>query len=51
MSLQQQEEDEVTESKIHAFLDQKASELKRLQTPLQEELYETSMRSSNSCIN
>jgi hypothetical protein len=50
-SLQQQEEDEVTESKIHVFLDEKASELKRLQTPLQEELYETSMRSSNSCIN
>jgi hypothetical protein len=50
-SLQQREEDEVTESKIHAFLDEKASELKRLQTPLQEELYETSMRSSNSCIN
>ncbi len=50
-SLQQQEEDEVTESKIHAFLDEKAPELKRLQTPLQEELYETSMRSSNSCIN
>ncbi len=50
-SLQQQEEDEVTESKIRAFLDEKASELKRLQTPLQEELYEISMRSSNSCIN
>jgi hypothetical protein len=37
-SLQQQEEDEVTESKIRAFLDEKASELKRLQTPLQEEV-------------
>jgi mitogen-activated protein kinase kinase kinase len=45
-SLQQQEEDEVTESKIGAFLDEKALELKRLQTPLYEELYETSMRSS-----
>jgi len=45
-SLQQQEEDEVTESKIRAFLDEKALELKRRQTPLQEELYETSMRSS-----
>ncbi|CAM6033456.1 unnamed protein product [Sphagnum compactum] len=45
-SLQQQEEDEVTESKIRAFLDEKALELKRLQTPLYEELYETSMRSS-----
>jgi hypothetical protein len=45
-SLQQQEEDEVTESKIPSFLDEKASELMRFQTPLQEELYETSMRSS-----
>ncbi len=45
-SLQQPEEDEVTESKIRAFLDEKAWELKRLKTPLQEELYETSMRSS-----
>jgi hypothetical protein len=36
----------VTESKIRAFLDEKALELKRLQTPLYEELYETSMRSS-----
>jgi mitogen-activated protein kinase kinase kinase len=45
-SLQQQEEDEVTESKIRAFLDEKALELKRLQTPLYEELYETSIRSS-----
>jgi serine/threonine protein kinase len=45
-SLQQQEEDEVIESKIRAFLDEKALELKRLQTPLYEELYETSMRSS-----
>ncbi len=45
-SLQQQEEDEVTESKIRAFLDKKALELKRLRTPLYEELYETSMRSS-----
>jgi hypothetical protein len=42
----QQEEDEVTESKIGAFLDEKSLELKRLQTPLYEELYETSTRSS-----
>jgi len=37
---------EVTESKIRAFLDERALELKRIQTPLYEELYETSMRSS-----
>ncbi len=36
----------MTESKIRAFLDEKALELKRLQTPLYEELHETSMRSS-----
>lgn len=45
-SLQQQEEDEVTESKIRAFVDEKALDLKRLQTPLYEELHKTSTRSS-----
>jgi hypothetical protein len=36
----------LTKSKIHAYLDEKALEFKRLQTPLHEELYETSMKSS-----
>ncbi|KAL3680120.1 hypothetical protein R1sor_023076 [Riccia sorocarpa] len=35
----QEDDDDVTESKIRAFLDEKAMELKRLQTPLFEELY------------
>ncbi|XP_076930452.1 mitogen-activated protein kinase kinase kinase ANP1-like [Bidens hawaiensis] len=34
-----EDEDELTESKIRAFLDEKALELKRLQTPLYEEFY------------
>ncbi|RDY11309.1 Mitogen-activated protein kinase kinase kinase NPK1, partial [Mucuna pruriens] len=34
-----EEDDELTESKIKAFLDEKALELKKLQTPLYEELY------------
>ncbi|CDO99017.1 unnamed protein product [Coffea canephora] len=33
------DEDEVTESKIRAFLDEKALELKKLQSPLYEEFY------------
>ncbi|KAL3505884.1 hypothetical protein ACH5RR_031266 [Cinchona calisaya] len=33
------DEDEVTESKIRAFLDEKALDLKKLQTPLYEEFY------------
>ncbi|XP_031376593.1 mitogen-activated protein kinase kinase kinase NPK1-like isoform X2 [Punica granatum] len=36
-----EEEDELTESKIRAFLDEKAVELKKLQTPLYEEFYNT----------
>lgn len=36
---QDEDDDEVTEMKIRAFLDEKALELKRLQTPLFEELY------------
>lgn len=44
-SLQQEEEDEVTESKIRAFLDEKALELKKLQTPLYEE-FNDSLRTS-----
>ncbi|KAK7332978.1 hypothetical protein VNO80_29738 [Phaseolus coccineus] len=34
-----EEDDELTESKIKAFLDEKALELKKLQTPLYEEFY------------
>ncbi|PWA81071.1 Protein kinase, ATP binding site-containing protein [Artemisia annua] len=34
-----EDDDELTESKIRAFLDDKALELKRLQTPLYEEFY------------
>ncbi|XP_068636823.1 mitogen-activated protein kinase kinase kinase NPK1-like [Aristolochia californica] len=34
-----EEDDEVTESKIRAFLDEKALELKKLQSPLYEEFY------------
>lgn len=34
-----EDDDEVTESKIKAFLDEKAVELKKLQTPLYEEFY------------
>lgn len=34
-----EDDDELTESKIRAFLDEKALELKRLQTPLYEEFY------------
>ncbi|XP_010546855.1 PREDICTED: mitogen-activated protein kinase kinase kinase 3 isoform X2 [Tarenaya hassleriana] len=36
-----EDDDEVTESKIRAFLDEKALDLKRLQTPLYEEFYNT----------
>ncbi|XP_010928554.1 mitogen-activated protein kinase kinase kinase NPK1 [Elaeis guineensis] len=35
------EDDEVTETKIKAFLDEKALDLKKLQTPLYEEFYNT----------
>ncbi|GLT81449.1 hypothetical protein SLA2020_528340 [Shorea laevis] len=37
--LAQDDDEEVTESKIRAFLDEKAIELKKLQTPLYEEFY------------
>ncbi|CAN6482412.1 unnamed protein product [Victoria cruziana] len=36
-----EDDEEVTESKIRAFLDEKALELKKLQTPLYEEFYNT----------
>ncbi|GLT99759.1 hypothetical protein SLE2022_171770 [Rubroshorea leprosula] len=39
--LAQDDDEEVTESKIRAFLDEKALELKKLQTPLYEEFYNT----------
>ncbi|XP_057956768.1 mitogen-activated protein kinase kinase kinase NPK1 [Malania oleifera] len=38
-SLAAEDDDEVTESKIRAFLDEKALDLKKLQTPLYEEFY------------
>ncbi|CAA3031481.1 mitogen-activated protein kinase kinase kinase NPK1-like isoform X2 [Olea europaea var. sylvestris] len=37
-----EDDDEVTESKIKAFLDEKALDLKKLQTPLYEEFYNSS---------
>ncbi|XP_010528879.1 PREDICTED: mitogen-activated protein kinase kinase kinase ANP1 isoform X2 [Tarenaya hassleriana] len=45
-----EEEDELTESKIKAFLDEKASELKKLQTPLYEEYYNSLITCSPSCM-
>lgn len=41
------EDDEIIESKIRAFLDEKALELKKLQTPLYEEFYSTLNASSS----
>uniref|UniRef100_A0A7N0UFJ5 mitogen-activated protein kinase kinase kinase n=1 Tax=Kalanchoe fedtschenkoi TaxID=63787 RepID=A0A7N0UFJ5_KALFE len=38
-----EEDEELTESKIRAFLDEKALELKKLQTPLYEEFYNNSL--------
>ncbi|XP_034923491.1 mitogen-activated protein kinase kinase kinase NPK1 isoform X4 [Populus alba] len=38
-----EDEDEVTESKIIAFLDEKALDLKKLQTPLYEEFYNSTL--------
>ncbi|CAL1393503.1 unnamed protein product [Linum trigynum] len=43
-----EEEDELTESKIKAFLDEKALELKKLQTPLYEEFYNSMIATSSS---
>ncbi|EEF49828.1 mitogen activated protein kinase kinase kinase 3, mapkkk3, mekk3, putative [Ricinus communis] len=42
-----EDDDELTESKIRAFLDEKALELKKLQTPLYEEFY-NSLNSTRS---
>uniref|UniRef100_A0A5B6Z2A7 mitogen-activated protein kinase kinase kinase n=1 Tax=Davidia involucrata TaxID=16924 RepID=A0A5B6Z2A7_DAVIN len=42
-----EDDDEVTESKIRAFLDEKAFDLKKLQTPLYEEFY-SSLHASSS---
>ncbi|KAI4343221.1 hypothetical protein MLD38_027750 [Melastoma candidum] len=41
-----EDDDELTESKIRAFLDEKAVELKKLQTPLYEEFYNSLNASS-----
>ncbi|CAK7326992.1 unnamed protein product [Dovyalis caffra] len=38
-----EDDDEVTESKIRAFLDEKACDLKKLQTPLYEEFYNSTL--------
>ncbi|CAM8914753.1 unnamed protein product [Rhodiola kirilowii] len=43
LSYQSGEDEELTESKIKAFLDEKALELKKLQTPLYEEFYNNSL--------
>lgn len=40
------EDDEVTESKIRAFLDEKALDLKKLQTPLYEEFYNNTLNAA-----
>ncbi|KAK9146702.1 hypothetical protein Sjap_006605 [Stephania japonica] len=45
-----EEDDEVTESKIRAFLDEKALDLKKLQTPLYEEFYNTLNGCSPLCV-
>ncbi|XP_059652446.1 mitogen-activated protein kinase kinase kinase NPK1 [Cornus florida] len=43
-----EEDDELTESRIRAFLDEKALELKKLQTPLYEEFYNSSLNAASS---
>ncbi|CAI0551331.1 unnamed protein product [Linum tenue] len=43
-----EDDDELTESKIKAFLDEKALELKKLQTPLFEEFYNSMIATSSS---
>ncbi|ESQ35976.1 hypothetical protein EUTSA_v10006999mg [Eutrema salsugineum] len=45
-----EDDDELTESKIKAFLDEKAADLKKLQTPLYEEYYKSMITCSPSCI-
>ncbi|KAK1310863.1 Mitogen-activated protein kinase kinase kinase NPK1 [Acorus calamus] len=45
-----EDDDEVTESKIKAFLDEKALDLKKLQTPLYEEFYNTLNTSTPSVV-
>jgi len=47
-SLRQEDEDEVTESKIRAFLDEKALELKKLQTPLYDSLRDSVIRENGA---
>ncbi|PON80142.1 Serine/threonine protein kinase [Parasponia andersonii] len=41
-----EDDDEVTESKIRAFLDEKALDLKKLQTPLYEEFYNNTINAA-----
>ncbi|CAE5956930.1 unnamed protein product [Arabidopsis arenosa] len=45
-----EDDDELTESKIKAFLDEKAADLKKLQTPLFEEYYNSMIICSPSCM-
>jgi len=45
-----EDENELTESKIKAFLDDKAAELKKLQTPLYEEFYNGMITCSPICM-
>ncbi|KAL9855809.1 putative mitogen-activated protein kinase kinase kinase ANP1 STE-STE11 family [Arabidopsis thaliana] len=45
-----EDDDELTESKIKAFLDEKAADLKKLQTPLYEEFYNSLITFSPSCM-
>ncbi|XP_072982338.1 mitogen-activated protein kinase kinase kinase NPK1-like isoform X1 [Typha latifolia] len=45
------EDDEVTETKIRAFLDEKALDLKKLQTPLYEEFYNTLNATNSQGVN
>ncbi|VVA90565.1 unnamed protein product [Arabis nemorensis] len=45
-----EDDDELTESKIKAFLDEKAADLKKLQTPLYEEYYNSLITYSPSCM-
>ncbi|XP_019094884.1 PREDICTED: mitogen-activated protein kinase kinase kinase ANP1 [Camelina sativa] len=45
-----EDDDELAESKIKAFLDEKAAELKKLQTPLYEEYYNSLVTCTPSCM-
>ncbi|XP_019091579.1 PREDICTED: mitogen-activated protein kinase kinase kinase ANP1-like isoform X2 [Camelina sativa] len=45
-----EDDDELAESKIKAFLDEKAADLKKLQTPLYEEYYNSLITCTPSCM-